>query len=512
MNGKINGKPITVDGENTILDILGKNGVTIDAPCGGRAVCGKCKVKISGNVTPMTKAEKQHLTKKEIDDGIRLACFCKPTGDFEVFTGESKFLIETDAEKVEHEICPDEYVSTFAKSHGKAYGIAIDIGTTTVVSVFFDLITGEKLYTTSDINAQKTYGADVMSRISFASENENGDKILQDAIINQINGMISSSNIPTDDIALIVIDGNTTMQLTASRLSIKSLGAVPFEPLSYFGTEYKAEELGYISKNANIYFMPCAGGFFGGDACSCMLYAGYDKGGLKYVSDIGTNGEMSLVCDGKIYGCSTAAGPAFEGASIRFGTGSILGAINKVEENDDGFAVKTIGDKSPAGLCGSGLIDLIAVCLKKELIDESGVIDDNCPEFEDEPAIEVTDGIYLTQKDIREIQLAKSAICAGTIVLDNKISDGRVPEVFIAGGFGTAINLENSGYIGLLPKKYCDNAKAVGNAALEGAIMALLSVNARKTVEELCKKTEILDLSTDPVFMDEYVENMIFDI
>ncbi|MBR5721285.1 MAG: DUF4445 domain-containing protein, partial [Clostridia bacterium] len=206
---------------------------------------------------------------------------------------------------------------------------------------------------------------------------------------------------------------------------------------------------------------------------------------------------------------------AFEGACIRFGTGSIEGAINKVKANDNmpnGFELKTIGDKEPVGICGSGLIDLVNVCLEKGLIDESGHIDDDCPEFEDDCAVEVTEGIYLTQKDVREIQLAKSAICAGTIVLDGMIKSKKTPSVSIAGGFGTAINLESAKGIGLLPEKYCDGAKAVGNAALAGTTMALLSENCRKKAEKLAKKVCILDLSTNPVFQDEYIENMIFDV
>jgi uncharacterized 2Fe-2S/4Fe-4S cluster protein (DUF4445 family) len=263
--------------------------------------------------------------------------------------------------------------------------------------------------------------------------------------------------------------------------------------------------------------MPCCGGFFGGDAVACMLPAGYDSGDgkIKYIADIGTNGELSLEVGDKIYGCSTAAGPAFEGACIRFGTGSIEGAINGVKadpNSPNGFEFKTIANKAPTGICGSGLIDLVNVCLENELIDETGHIDDDCPEFEDECAIQLTDDIFLTQKDVREIQLAKSAICAGTIVLDGMIGSKETPEVFIAGGFGTAINLESAKGIGLLPKAYCDNAKAVGNAALAGTTMVLLSEKYRAKAEKIQAKVQILDLSTDPVFQDEYVENMIFDI
>ena len=515
MNGKINGKEIKFEKRQTLLDILGNSEFTLDAPCGGRGVCGKCKVTAKGMLSPITAKERAHLTEEEIKSGIRLACYCHAEGEFELFTGNSFYEIQTSADHAAYEICPDEAVIDFAEKYGRAVGVATDIGTTTVVSVFYDLISGEKLFETSAINAQKTFGGDVMSRIGFAIESDSGDETLQNAIIGQINGMIKQSGINTDEICRIFICGNTTMQLTASRLSIKSLGAVPFEPLSYFGCFFSAEKLGYNAKNADIYFMPCCGGFFGGDAVACMLPCRYGDGKTKFIADIGTNGELSLEDGDKIYGCSTAAGPAFEGACIRFGTGSVEGAINGVKASDsnpDGFELKTIGNKAPVGICGSGLIDIINVCLKKELIDESGHIDDDCPEFEGDCAIKITDGIYLTQKDVREIQLAKSAICAGTIVLDGMIRTKETPQVSIAGGFGTAINLDSAKGIGLLPGNYCEKAKAVGNAALAGTTMALLSENSRKKAEMLAKKVCILDLSTNPVFQDEYVENMIFDI
>lgn len=517
MKGRINGKEVIFEEGQTLLDILGSSGHTLDAPCGGRGVCGKCKVIVTGNLSAMTEKEKFLLTPGEITNGIRLACFCKPLGEFDLTTGGSFYEIQTTADVNSYPVRPGKKVHECANKNGRAVGIAVDIGTTTVVSVFYDLVTGEKLFTDSALNAQKTYGADVMSRIGFALNNEKGDETLQNAIIGQINGMIIKSGIDSNQIIKIFICGNTTMQLTASRNSIKSLGAVPFEPLSYFGCSFPAESLGYIPSGAEVYFMPCCGGFFGGDAVACMLASKYgsNDGKLRFIADIGTNGELSLEANGRIFGCSTAAGPAFEGACIRFGTGSIEGAINSVKAGNsqyEEFVLGTIGNKKPVGICGSGLIDMVSVCLNKGFIDESGHIDEDCTEFEGENAIRLTDDIYLTQKDVREIQLAKSAICAGTIVLDNMKETKDTPEVALAGGFGTAINLESAKVIGLLPKEYCENAKAVGNAALAGTTMALLDDESRIKAEYLRGRVEIIDLSTDPVFQDEYIENMIFDI
>ena len=519
--GKLNNRPIETELGQTLLSVLARHGEVLDAPCGGKHTCGKCKVKAGGMLSEMGEKERSFLTEKEISDGIRLACFCKIEGEFYLENKSNGFEIETETGALNITISPSVDAAAFGKKHKNAVGMAVDIGTTTVVASFYDLLSGKHLFTTSSINAQKTYGADVMSRIEYAIDHENGDETLHGAIISQLNGMIGefsqSSGISSDAIAEIVIAGNTTMELLAAGYSVKSLGAVPFEPESYLGESISCEVLGMNAKNASVYFLPCCGGFFGGDAVACMVVTHFEDDGVKYMTDIGTNGEMAINNGGEIFGCSTAAGPAFEGACIRFGTGSIKGAINGVKEDENGgFVFQTIANEPPSGICGSGMIDLIAAGLRLGYIDETGRIDDEVDaygsgivEFEDDPAIRLTDEIYLTQKDIREIQLAKSAICAGTIVLSKKSK--TLPKVYIAGGFGSAIHLDSAAKIGLLPPEFCENAEAIGNAALKGAVMCLLSTDSRRTAHEISKKVNIIDLSVDPVFQDEYVANMIFE-
>lgn len=498
---KVNEKEYSVSDGITILAALSEIGFLYDAPCGGNHKCGKCKIHVSGSVSDPAPEELRLLSDEERASGIRLACSCTLTGDACVSVEESKFEIqETSLGELNFS---KDALPFSTEGFVDPVGIAVDIGTTTVVLTMFDLTDGRNIFTTSEINAQKVHGADVMSRIGFSVDG--GGEILKMAIVDQINSMIKSSGIETGRIVHMTIAGNTTMELIAAGYSVDSLAAVPFEPESKLGFTIKASDIGYCLPRADVYFLPCCGGFFGGDAVAVMTYCDFEKG-YKYMADIGTNGEMAICNDGRIYGCSTAAGPAFEGACIRFGTGSIAGAINSVDEH---FNIKTIKNRPPCGICGSGLIDITAACLKNGLIDETGLIEDG-EDFEDNDAIKIADGIYFTQADVREIQLAKSAIRAGTSVLQS-MENGIPDSIYIAGGFGTAINLENAGYIGLLPVEYCKIANAVGNAALAGAQMVLLSSEMRAKAERISHDVEIIDLSVSPLFQDEYIDNMVFE-
>jgi uncharacterized 2Fe-2S/4Fe-4S cluster protein (DUF4445 family) len=524
INGFINKKNVTAEKDELILAVISRNGYVMDAPCGGKRRCGKCKVIASGELSPVSDKERFLLTEEELKNGVRLACFCTIQGEFDIEMSSGAYEIETGMKDKYIEINPYIDTLSFRKEHENVIGVAVDIGTTTVAVRFYDLVNGRHLYTRSAINAQKNYGADVMSRIEYALNNADGDAILHKAITGQLNGMFEAfskqSGVPLTDIAEIVIAGNTTMELLAAGYSIKSLGSLPFIPESFLDEYKSAADLGYNSTNAQIYFMPAVGGFFGGDAVSVMVAMDFDDNKPKFMVDIGTNGEMAISTgSGDIFGCSTAAGPAFEGACIRFGTGSIEGAINKVILNeDDSFTVKTIGNKPPIGICGSGLIDVTALSVKKGYIDETGRIDEDLPLFEGESSIPlIKDDIMVTQKDIREIQLAKAAICAGVKVIINSSDEKSkkafgIDDIFIAGGFGTALNLENAKIIGLLPPDYCDKAITVGNAALQGAIMCLLSKNCRDRAKALTKKVKLVDLSSDPLFQEEYVENMMFEV
>lgn len=512
----------------TVLQALHKNGAYIDAPCGGRGTCGKCKAKIVGALSGITEEEKEILTDEEIAENIRLTCQAKINGDIVVFLENTNFEVEVKTNELHIDITPSVDVQKYKNELGKAIGLAVDIGTTTVAAFFYDLVSGERIYVASGVNKQKAYGADVMSRIGYCTNNPNGNVVLKDAIIGQINELIeefcSKTKNKADYIVDTVITGNTTMLLLAAGFNIISLGYLPFEPESLLGEYISSERVGLkVHKSSGVYFMPAISGFLGGDAVAVMLSCDFDlTEKTSYMVDIGTNGEMALKHNGEIYGCSTAAGPAFEGAQIRFGSGSVNGAIRKVEEINNSILLEVIGDYKPMSICGSGILDAIALMFKSGAIDETGRIDEdeavrfkeNIFECDDEPCFSLVDdkSIYITQKDVREVQLAKAAIAAGTYMLNHtaKIDDKDVDRIFVAGGFGSAINLKSASEILMLPKYFCDNADVIGNAAGTGAILALLSKEHRARAEKIARQVKVVELSGDPVFENEFVEKIMF--
>ena len=504
----------------TVHSFLTVNKIYLDAPCAGRGVCGKCAVRISGEFSPAGDAEKKLLGSK-INDGFRLACHTFILGDCAIELDESTYAIKTDIES-ETQLYPSPYTKKFAKQNCAAVGMAADIGTTTVAVFFYNLITGRHLYTASCLNPQKAFGADVMSRIELCVNDSENVKILHGIIINALNVLANefsqNTDIKKEFICDCVIAGNTTMQLLAHGLDPASLGASPFIPQSLFGCEVKSRDIG-LNIPGNTYFMPAIGGFLGGDITACLLSRDFDR--IKhdaFLIDIGTNGEMALLSSGKIIACSTAAGPAFEGAKIRFGTGSINGAI-KSFKLEDGLKTETIGNAPPRGICGSGLIDAAAEFVRERLIDETGRIDEDYEgsyknlicDTQDGLSLALTEdkSIYLTSRDIRELQLAKAAIRAGAITL-LKSADSESAAGFIAGGFGSAINLKSAAVLGLLPKELSFNAQAIGNAAGSGAVKCLLSRKNRTRAQKIADNVQVIDLSVNKIFEEEFIEGMMF--
>ncbi len=521
-------KTINVLKGKTIFEVLISNSIFLDAPCGGRGECGKCKVKVKGKLSLITDGEKEFLSDEEINKGFRLACYAKIEGDLTVYIDDNEFEVETNTKGLKIEINPSIDIKKYKNQVSLIVGMAVDIGTTTVAAFFYNLETGMHLYTASRINMQKAYGADVMSRINYCTNNEDGNEILHKVIIEQLNEMIDEfcreSGCNSSTICDCVLTGNTTMLLLAANISVVSLGHLPFEPQSYFGEYISNEKIGFnINKSANIYFMPIISGFLGGDAVSVMLACDYDKQeDNSYMVDIGTNGEMAIKHNGSIYACSTAAGPAFEGAQIKFGTGSIDGAIKKVSQENGKIKLSIIGKGNPIGICGSGLLDAVSIMKINNIIDETGRIEQDYKgiykeyvfECDGEISFSLNDkkSIYITQKDIREVQLAKAAISAGTTMLlkSAQIEDFDVKNIYVAGGFGSAINMDSAGEIGLLPKHFTINAKSIGNAAGTGAIMALLSSNDRERANKISKQVKIVELSGNPIFENEFIERILF--
>jgi uncharacterized 2Fe-2S/4Fe-4S cluster protein (DUF4445 family) len=418
--------------------------------------------------------------------------------------------------------------------------LAFDIGTTTLVGVLLDLTTGHERATVSRMNPQTSYGDDVIARILFARREAGGLQELHDAIIAEVNDMIREiveiSGIEPSRIYEAAFSGNTTMQHLLEGVDPAALGEVPFAPATGHSLLLRAEELGLdIHPRGRAYVFPVIGGFVGGDTVAGLIATGLaDADRPMVLVDIGTNGEIVVCHEGRLLATSTAAGPAFEGARITHGMRATAGAIEKVMFEDD-LRIGVIGDVSPVGLCGSALIDTVAELLRHGILMGQGLLlgPDAVPDSV-APAIrkrivETGDGfafalataeetrtgvpVLLTQKDVRELQLATAAIRAGFTILLRRVGleVSQVDRVLIAGGFGNFIRRSNAQRIGLLPSDLeRRRIHFVGNTSLAGACLAAVSQNQRQRAEELARRTQHVDLSMDPDFQTEYVAAMFF--
>jgi len=418
------------------------------------------------------------------------------------------------------------------KMKNKTIGAAIDIGTTTVVLHLVDIETGAKLATVSRINAQSPYGADVTARIRYCKQN--GHETLTKLIREQIASMI------TTNIEHITIAANTIMQHLVAGYSPVDMGVAPFTPISLFGDVLPAWEGLSVSKNAKIYYTPAISAYVGGDITAGLLAAEFDNiSDPAIFLDIGTNGEIVLKHKGIYYCCATAAGPAFEGAEIEMGMAAENGAIDHVwlssgtTRQGDGSSVlpasqteqhpcnngktdepspclvyTTIGNATPKGICGSGLLDTLAVLLDMGEVDETGRLLNKDKFWVDEKH-----GIYITAEDIRKLQLAKAAIAAGIQVLLHfaGIHENDIKLLALAGGFGSYMDLQSAARIGLFPKILLPVAKSYGNTAGEGAVLALTSEEARTKLESIRNQCEYIELSSIAFFNDRFVDEMSFE-
>jgi uncharacterized 2Fe-2S/4Fe-4S cluster protein (DUF4445 family) len=419
------------------------------------------------------------------------------------------------------------------------YGAAFDIGTTTIAGALMDLRTGSELAVESCMNPQVARGDDVLSRISFASEGPEQlaemQRLVRDAVAGLISDMCMTANVSQDNIYEVSFAGNTTMEHLLCGIDPIQLGQVPFVPAYGRGLMVPAAELGIpIHPRGLAYLFPLIGGFIGGDIVAGLLATrlNCDEGPILMV-DIGTNGEIVLCAGGRMLGSSTAAGPAFEGARISCGMRATRGAIEKVVIGED-ITLSVIGDGPARGICGSGLIDLASELLRCGVIAESGAIltGDDLPDTvspavrdraglddDGEPRIRLDDGaapdtsVWLTQRDVRELQLASAAIRAGITILVQQagveITDIR--SVLIAGGFGSFIRRNHALRIGLIPPGIEHNRiRHVGNVSLAGARWALVSRTAREQAEELARGVEHVELSLDMDFQMKFAESMYF--
>ncbi len=409
-----------------------------------------------------------------------------------------------------------------------SYGMAVDIGTTTVVGYLINLRTGEEAAVDAMANPQIAFGADVMTRIAYSLQDEKNRQEIRNSIIGCINTIISkackSAGIATHRIAEMTIVGNTAMHHLFLGLDVKSLAGVPFAPVIHHSCDKKAEKLGLeINPAANVHLLPIEGGFVGADNVGVLISSQpHQDPRLTVVIDIGTNGEI-VVGNSELglMSCSTAAGPAFEGAHIKFGMRGAPGAIEHVRIEPETYDIDylTIGRIPPKGICGSGIIDSVAQMLKCGLVLSSGRINTDVPTSrirhgEDGPEIvmEWADrtamgkDIVITQKDIREVQLAKAALYSGTRILLKHLGVEDIERIVLAGAFGSYIDRESAMAIGLFPRCDLEDVVTVGNAAGQGARMALLSRAKRTEADEIARAVRHVELSKDPDFETIFIE------
>jgi uncharacterized 2Fe-2S/4Fe-4S cluster protein (DUF4445 family) len=401
--------------------------------------------------------------------------------------------------------------SPFAFHPRPGLGVAVDLGTTTLVAQLLELSTGRVLAVRTALNSQARFGADVMSRVDFGAA-KGGEQQLRDLIRQQIGSLIEqlvfASHVPQDEVTDVVVVGNTVMHHLFCGLDIEPLSRYPFESEQLGLQTFHASDLGWrVSHQARIRFLPCLGGFVGSDLLAGILATNLsERDELNGLVDLGTNGEIVIGNRQHILCASTAAGPAFEGARISMGMRAATGAISEVRLEDHTLSCRVLGNVEPQGLCGSGLVDAVAVGLELGRIQPSGRFADGVSNWE------LAAPVVLTQSDIRELQLAKGAIAAGIRMLLNRFgsSASELKKLYLAGAFGNYINRASAQRIGLINFP-SDRVEAAGNTALLGAKLALfLPEGEDGSFANLRQRTEHVALNADQSFQDTFVEEMGF--
>ncbi len=479
----------------TLLQVLLKNDVPVYSPCGGNGTCGKCKVLVIG-------------------EGYVSACMYFISEDIEIVLPdkrEANILIEQHAYTYQVWLNPGPSTGLSFYPHG----VAIDIGTTSVVFYLVNLFTGGIIETRAIMNPQAKHGADVISRINFTSQSPEGLQILQKEILTAVNSELDHFadllGISVNEIVKITVAGNTTMLHLLLGVDPLPIALAPFIPGFIEEQSLKGKELGlHCHPEAEVKVLPSISAYVGADIVAGLASIKPMEQYKRYLfMDIGTNGEMALVTPEKVWCCATAAGPAFEGANISCGMSAVEGAINIF--SNKGYSV--IGNYAPSGLCGSGLIDVVAYLVENDLVTADGFLENDfiiVPKGESGISTEIS----LNQQDIREVQLAKSAMMAGITVLMKRagLTFEDIDVLFLAGGFGNYIDTRNAIKIGMLPEALENRIVSLGNTSGAGALLALKSVNFDSVIKEVRHKACYIELSDDEDFTLDFVMNMGFDL
>lgn len=482
------GKKLKVNLHTPLLDILNEFGV--EFPCGGKGTCGSCKVKLLKGTLAIGKSQQQKLDKLKLDENWRLACYCNVESDITLQVSQLENFILAD--NSEFEFIPQ-----------KGFGIAVDVGTTTLVAQLVNLENGSVLDSVSEVNPQTKFGADLISRIQHCLDGKTNQ--LQNLIRKKTRDLVSKmlTKHPVD-VSKIVLVGNTVMHHIFCGIPANPLSQYPFYSPHLEMQEFTTSDLGWeIPGNPKIQFYPSIGSFVGSDILAGIAATKMaEREEFSILIDLGTNGEIAIGNQEKILCASTAAGPAFEGAKISQGMRAASGAISSVSVENEKMVAHVIGNSQAKGICGSGLIDVMALLLDQEKIGLFGEINSG------QEQIKIAENVAITQQDIREFQLAKAALATGVQLMLNqmKLTFSEIDKVYIAGGFGNFLNLRNVIRTGLIE---CDEEKIVkiGNTALIGAKMFLFDDESK--TQQILQKTMHLNLEGNAAFQDIYIEKMM---
>ena len=489
--GKI--QAVAFSGGDTLLAPLRRAGFSLPAACGGRGKCGKCRVSVNGVQ--------------------RLACKTAPA------EGDVVELPETAGGAI-----LTATVAAPAPAGGQeGIAAAVDLGTTTVAVRLYDLQTAAELATGSAWNAQAPYGGDVISRIRYTMDEPEGlfelAKVIRRQTEELLLAALAGCGREPRELRRVFLAGNTVMQHIFAGLPVASIAAAPFKPLTLFDAPMDDELLG-----AELSYAPCVAGYVGGDITAGLLASGLcETEGHALFLDIGTNGEMALVSGGKIICCAVASGPAFEGAGISCGMPALQGAVSHVRY-DRGFLYDVVGGGEAAGLCGSGLIDLVAALLRLGGIEDGGrllppeLAPENLrrylrPDGQGNGVFYLTEKVYLTAADVRSLQLAKAAVAGGIEVLLGRhgLRASALDRVCLAGGFGSFIDPRSAMAIGLLPEVPPERLHSLGNTSLAGASLAAVDPRKRRALRACAEKCAYIELSGLQAFTKAFMKNLTFD-
>lgn len=480
------GKQISVAPDTTVLQAARQLGIELTAPCGGNGTCGKCRVKIDGNEV--------------------LACRTSVDGDLTVeLPQQTHANILTAGQTVDLAVDPVK----------PGYLLAFDIGTTTVVC-FLLSPEGEELAVESMLNPQASYGADVISRIrcALAGEMDALTRVIRTGMSTLIAECCGKAGISPSQIGVISVAGNPCMQQLFLGISPANLAAVPFAPVL---TSASCENAGSIFPecgNAVLLTIPDISGYVGADTVGCVLASKmYEGAETVLMVDIGTNGEMVLAHGGRMVSCSTAAGPALEGANITFGMRGSTGAIDHVWAENGQIRYSVIGNCEPVGICGSGIIDAVATLLELKLVNRRGRIQ-AAEERNGQRVLYLSPNIYLTQEDIRQVQMAKGAIATGIYLMCDYlgITPAQIQKVILAGAFGSFLNPDSACRIELLPGELAGRIAAAGNLAGTGAKMIATNRERFAFTEDLCNRMEFIELVDLPSFQKTFAKCMMLPL